>query len=131
MRYRYVLLFCLSLLLNAASGMAQEKAKITKATIEKKGSATVSIVVTSSQDFLMGNNRYVLHIGNAQFDRYLQGQDEDNRKLVFLVPVDAYNQLSQGASMYLVYGDVDEQQIETLCKDSNFPCWSLGTFSKK
>jgi archaellum component FlaF (FlaF/FlaG flagellin family) len=109
---------------------AQEKAKTEIAGATQRSSSVVAVNVTSSGDFIFGNNKYVLHVGDQAFDLYEQGGEEQSGKLTFLVPANAFNSLHENAKMYLVYGETDDQQMEALSKDSNFPCWYLGTFSK-
>jgi hypothetical protein len=131
---------CLHLLLSvvmATAGYdhaaAQQKMAPTVVSLKQRNPDWVVYTISSHQGFIMGDNKYVLHIGNRSFDRYDQVEEEDTSgKLIFQLPTDAFNMLTNGDAVYLTYGDPgDQNQLPELAKDATFPCWSLGTLNKK
>jgi len=106
--------------------VAQEKAKVEITTAQQKGN-TVEFTLTSAKKFIVGGNVYVLHVGDKTFSHYKQSM----HSLSFLIPSGDFNNLSDGANVYLTYGNENEPErsLEAMSKPGQGPCWSLGKFN--
>ncbi len=113
--------------------VAQEKQKATIHSLKQNGN-TVALTVTSPNEFYMGGNKHILHIGNKDFDLYDQVNDDGSGSLKFFIPVSDFKALKDGERIYLSYGEMDVenvQEAEAICKQSYSACWSLGKLNKK
>ncbi|MES2702552.1 MAG: hypothetical protein V4649_07935 [Bacteroidota bacterium] len=126
----FILACFAALSLAPGTASAQDKVRAAITSVKQKNAATVAFTVTSSGDFIMGNNKYVLHIGENTFDLYEQYSNEGTGALTFLIPAADFKALHNGTTMYLTYGDAEgEQTMEALSKDGHYPCWNLGKFN--
>ena len=66
----------------SGNAFAQQKTSPKIASVKKKDN-TVEFTITSARKFIMGNNRYVLHIGDKGIMRYRQSFD--NHKKVGII----------------------------------------------
>jgi hypothetical protein len=108
---------------------AQEKAQTKISSVTQKGE-TVRYSLTSSKPFIVGNNRYILRIGDKDFFRYEQSDNKGSGSITFLIPENDFNALAEGNSVYLTYGKASEDaDMEGLAKKSP-RCWLIGKFSK-
>jgi hypothetical protein len=126
-------LFCSLLLLLSFSVnvFAQQKIEKNIASVKSNGEF-VDFNLSSPRPFIFGNNRYILHIGNADFYRNKQTINPDRTgSMTFLIPISDFNALKDGAAIYLTYGQptTDNNDLEELSKGA-LPCWSLGKFDK-
>src|SRR5579871_2710315 len=85
------------------NAIAQEKPKTEVTSVKQKGT-TVRFSLTSSKSFIFGSNRYILYIGNKAFMLNEQSHKNGKGYMTFLIPVDEFKQLGDGANMYLSYG---------------------------
>lgn len=93
----------------------------------------VDFTIVSSRPFIFAGNRYVLHAGSKEFFRYQQSKDNGKGVITFFVPVDDFNNLREGAGMYLTYGDGPDNEavLEARSKTNPVRCASLGKFTKQ
>lgn len=112
---------------------AQEKQKATVSLIRQNGN-TVTVTITSSEEFYIGGNTHILHIGNKHYDRNEQNNVDGKGILKFFIPANEFKVLKNGTKMYLTYGELDmenEQEIEAYSKERESRCWALGKLNKK
>jgi len=124
-------IFFLSLIALFFSGglYAQEKARTEITSVKQKGEI-VRYMLTSSKPFIVGNNTYILHVGDRSFFQYEQSENKGAGSITFLISVNDFNQLEDGNSVYLTYGMVSANaDMESLSKRST-RCWAIGKFSK-
>jgi hypothetical protein len=131
---KLILFLCFAIMCIAAgSAIAQDKAKISITSVKQKDK-NVNFTVTASKPFRMGGNVYVLLIGDKEFAHGKQSKPNGKGVMTIFIPADEFNDLSEGANIYLTYGHKyrgDEQAIADLSKQGRSQCWSLGKFSKK
>jgi len=109
--------------------IAQEKAQTKISSVIQKGE-TIRYSLSSSQPFIVGNNRYILHIGDRGFSQYEQSKSKGTGLITFLIPVTDFNDLPDGKSVFLTYGSVSEDaDLESLANKST-RCWFIGKFEK-
>jgi hypothetical protein len=126
-----VLFFCLlAIMFFPDRSVAQEKAKVEIVSARQKGN-TVLFTVASSGNFIVGGNVYVLHIGDKTFSHYKQSVAHGKGSLAFLIPAADFNNLKEGANIYLTYGNKNETEkgMEEMSKPGQGPCWALGKFN--
>lgn len=63
----------------------------------------VILSITTTESFIIGANRYILHIGGKYFERSLHPEGRLN-EIVFFIPLSDYEQLLNQADIFLVYG---------------------------
>ncbi len=91
----------------------------------------VRLSIKTTESFIVGANRYVLHIGGKYF---LRSDHPDGRldEIIFFIPVADYEQLINQAEIFLVYGFYYEnikqdnegsQDVAIMGKH-----WKLGNF---
>jgi hypothetical protein len=108
---------------------AQAKSKVEISSVKQKAE-TVRFMLSSSKPFMVGDNRYILHIGDKEFSRYEQSKNNGKGYITFLMYTDDFDKLENDKKVYLTYGSVSEEaDMEKLSKQSA-RCWSLGKFSK-
>ena len=126
------LFFGLAILLSLSGNVfAQQKMAKSIATVKEDGEF-IDFNLSSPKPFIFGNNRYILHIGSADFYRNKQTINSDRTgSMTFFIPAGDFNALKEGAAIYLTYGQpsTDNNDLEELSK-ADAPCWSLGKFSK-
>lgn len=115
------------------SAVAQSTARVRVAYAKQKGK-TVSYTLISSKPFYVGNNVYVLYIGNKQFAHSEQWDNDGKGMMNFLIPAEEYKTIAHGSKIYLSYGHLSDEEratIDDLVKQQVPTIWPLGTFSKK
>jgi hypothetical protein len=99
----------------------------------KQNGNIVDFTLTSAKPFIFGSNRYILTIGDKTFYLNKQWAAQGKGTLVFFIPADDFNKLTEGSAIYLTYGDMpgnsSAQEKEAMAKE-NGRCWPLGNFSK-
>jgi hypothetical protein len=132
MKKLFILFFGLVIVfLHAGKAVAQSKATVEIGTVKETGK-NVNFTLTSSKQFIVGNNVYVLHIDDKVFWLYEQTENNEKGILIFHIPAEDFNNLKEGSAIYLTYGNksMEEGEMKEMCKQEYFPCWSLGQFSK-
>lgn len=113
--------------------LAQEKQKA-KVSLIKQAGNTVTVTITSNEEFYIGGNTHILHIGNKHYDRNEQNNIDGKGILKFFIPANEFKALKNGTKMYLSYGQLDtgnEQEMDAFSKDKESRCWALGKLNKK
>ena len=129
-----LLLFCAILICFSANAIAQEKAT-TEITTVIQNEQTVEFTIESSKPFYFGGNIHILHIGNKDFTYSKQSKNDGKGILTFLIPVADWNALTEGAAIWMTYGNLfktapdNETEIKSLCEKSPNKCWYLQKFS--
>lgn len=92
----------------------------------------VRVSIKTSESFIVGANRYVLHIGGKHFFRNIHPDGQLN-EIVFLLSVDEYENLQAQGRIVLVYGFYHEntQQDGEGAQANGFTGkhWDLGKFN--
>ncbi len=89
---------------------AQEVDGVTVASVElNEGYAAVELVTATP--FIIGGNRYVLHIGDAVFIKSIH-PDGNEYMLTFYIPIEEWEQIASGQEAVLVYGLYRENTLE-------------------
>jgi hypothetical protein len=133
---KHLILTCtlLSVFCFPTQSEAQQKPVVEIISVKRVGN-TVEFGLISATPFYMGNNAYVLYIGNKRFHISEQSTSEDQKgHLKFFIPLHTFNKLKEGQAIYLSYGFVSENEamdMEQGSKDDMNRQWSLGKFSKK
>jgi|GEM_PF-2526220 len=124
----------LSLFLSIGSltiAQSSEAVQINEYRFDKKKDMVV-VSITTSESFIVGANRYVLHIGGKYFERSLHPDGRLN-EILFYIPLSDYQQLIDKADVFLVYGFYHENT--KLDKEASAEIavmgkhWKLGQFS--
>ena len=126
----FLMLLAVVFLLGKGNLVAFEKAKAEIATL-KKQDAIVYFKITANKPFITGGNVYVLHIGNQLFAHSKQAKEQGKGSITFFIPIADFNKLTDGATIYLTYGNnthADDLKLENLSKQEYYPCWFLGQF---
>lgn len=76
-----------------------------------KEEQTVRISIKTTESFIVGANRYVLHIGGNTFLRNIH-PDGRLDEIVFLVPLADYENLQEEGEIVLVYGYYHENALQ-------------------
>jgi hypothetical protein len=69
----------------------------------KGNSENIEFYFSSQKGFIIGSERYVLHIGNSFFTRSRHPEGNENL-LCFIVDSDDFSVLKEGNEMVIVYG---------------------------
>jgi len=134
MKNTFVLIAALFILCLSAGNVAAQDKQKAKISLLKQEGKTVTLTVTSNNEFYMGGNMHILHIGDMDFKLYDQDNIDGKGYLKFFIPVNDYKALKDGTKVYLSYGELSlepGQNIEELCSQKFCPCWSLGKLNKK
>ena len=90
---------------------------------------TVEISLKSAEPFYAGNNIFTLYIGNKGFNLYRQEDIEGKGLIVFLILKKEFDQLKNGANIFIGYGDKpSEESLESLCETLPNMYHYLGAF---
>lgn len=97
-------------------------------------SQTVLLSIKTTESFIVGANRYVLHVGGATFKQSLH-PDGRLDEITFLIPIASYDSVEKGTEMVLVYGyyhsnalqDGEDDQVNGFTGKH----WRLGPFQPK
>lgn len=91
-------------MLVGASVFAQSSSSVSLNSITlDAASQMVQLSIKTTEEFVVGSNRYILHIGGKHF---LINQHPDGRldEIIFSIPLADYEQLISGSKIFLVYG---------------------------
>lgn len=127
------LLFLYFFLTNAAFTQSANAVAMSSITLDDD-QETVRVSVKTSESFIVGANRYVLHIGGRHFlmNEHPEGSLSE---IVFLIPLNDYETLKDQSRIILVYGfyhdntlkdGEGEQSNEFVGKH-----WGLGKFTQQ
>lgn len=125
---------CLSIFCFSGNIAAQGAAK-TEITSVRQNAETVEFTIESTKPFYVGGNVHILHIGNKDFTRSKQTKKDGKGTLTFLIPLAEWNALTDGADMWMTYGNLfkispdQNTDIKSLCAKSPSKCWYLNKFS--
>ena len=93
----------------------------------------VEVSLSSTEEFIVGGNRYVLHIGGSHF-KYSKHPKSDIKTITFLIPAADFAALPDGEDMVLVYGlyPLNTQQDGESSQQNGFdgPNWAVGKLNK-
>jgi hypothetical protein len=134
MKNRILIFTCLSMFYFSTKIVAQENAKTTITSV-KQNEQMIEFTIEASKPFYYGGNVHILHIGNKDFAHSKQTKNDNKGILTFLIPVADWNALTDGADVWMSYGNLfktspDEQtDIKSLCEKSPQKCWYLNKFS--
>lgn len=105
----FLLLFfiCLS---GTGFGQSSDAVQLDSCTFDNK-EQTVRISIKTTESFIVGANRYVLHIGGNTFLRNIH-PDGRLDEIVFLVPLADYESLQVEGEIVLVYGYYHENELQ-------------------
>lgn len=134
MKHIIVLLIVMLSFISAQEVKGQEKQKARISSISHKEKETVVITVSSKRDFYVGNNVYMLYIGNNRYELSEQINEDGSGIINFFIPLQDFENTVNGTAMYLSYGELevpDGMTVEALCRENFCPCWSLGKLNKK
>ncbi len=110
---------------------SSEAVQINEYQLDKEKEMVV-LSITTTESFIVGANRYVLHIGGKYFERSLHPDGRLN-EILFYIPLSDYQQLVDNAEIFLVYGFYHENtkldkegssEIAVMGKH-----WKLGQFT--
>lgn len=95
----------------------------------------IELEVVAKTPFYVGANVFVLHIGDFSFDRYHQADIDNKGSLKFILSKEEYDQLQNGAPLFLSYGRLFDDQLpiserNLIAKESPDLCQNLGMFTK-
>lgn len=125
------LLLVLTFFISITATFAQSSETITLNGYTKTGANEVIISLNNTSSFIVGANRYVLHIGAHHF---LKNKHPDGRldEIQFILTVQEFEALQNGAPIVLVYGLYHEntQQDGESLQTNGFTGlhWKIGTF---
>jgi predicted RecA/RadA family phage recombinase len=129
-----ILLTISAIYVTTFSAAAQDQKQKVNISLFKQEGKTVTVTITSPNEFYIGGNTHVLHIGDKHFDLNEQNNIDGTGYLKFFIPAADFKDLKEGAKVYLSYGELnteDEQEVAMMCKEASTPCWSLGKLNKK
>ncbi len=93
----------------------------------------VEVSLTSNTDFIVGGNRYILHIGGSHF-KYSKHPKTNLKTITFLIPKADFAVLQDGQPMVIAYGlyPGNIQQDGEVSQQNGFegPHWSVGKLNK-
>ncbi|MBC8048505.1 MAG: hypothetical protein H7Y00_17025, partial [Fimbriimonadaceae bacterium] len=93
---------------------------------------TIEFSLSSTTQFYVGGNIYILHIGKTEFKLSKQSDEEDKSTLTFFIPLNDFNNLKNKDAIWLTYGNIvknnsgTKEEIENICKECPRTCWCLG-----
>ena len=122
---------CLFFILTSSAFAQSENAVAISSIKLADDNQTVRVSIKTSESFIVGANRYVLHIG-AKYFLLNEHPEGSLSEIVFLVPLSEYEILIDQGRIVLVYGfyhdntlnDGEGQENEFIGKH-----WDLGKFS--
>ncbi|MFT5821615.1 MAG: hypothetical protein ACI8ZM_002869 [Crocinitomix sp.] len=97
-----LLFFSFFFLISATFGQSENAVAMSSYSLDAD-QENVRISIKTSESFIVGANRYVLHIGSKHFLRNVH-PDGSLSEIVFLVPLTDYENLVKQSSIVLVYG---------------------------
>lgn len=98
-----------------------------------RGEKRTNFILDFATPFYVGNNFYVLHIGNRSFSHSIQTISEGRGRMIFEIPDQVADSLEPGRKIWLSYGRIDnitEEQLAVFSRERPQYCHILGTFSK-
>lgn len=81
---------------------AQSEISINLTSIQNVG-GTIEVTFETNKQFIVGDNRYVLHTGGQHF-MHSKHPGGDEKKITFLLTPEEFDALPDGAEMVVVYG---------------------------
>lgn len=112
----------------------QSDAKITK--VSQNGQR-IELTVSASKPFYVGGNIHILHIGKKEFSLSKQINKEGKGSIIFYIPLEEFNSLSEGDYVWMSYGNKFKKAPDPtidpakFCKKNSKTCWAMGKFSKQ
>lgn len=126
-------LFYFCLMAFSAIGVAQPQNSVfTDSSWLDTATNTVRFSIKTSDSFIVGANRYVLHIGGKHF---LRNEHPEGRldEIVFFIPLEDYKNLEPQAKVVLVYGLYHENTLQdnegNQSNGFTGAHWILGSFT--
>lgn len=98
------LLFFIAIVFSQNELLAQTTSANVQIVSITENADNIEILIQSDQHFIIGNNRYVLYIGEKYFLRNIH-PDGDETKLIFFIPLNDYQLLHAGDEVVLSYGN--------------------------
>lgn len=111
-----------------------QSASITKIT---KNGERMELTISDSKPFYVGGNTHILHIGKKDFSLNKQINKDGKGTIIFYIPVEEFNALSEGDYIWMSYGNKFKKMPDptvdpaSFCKKNPKKCWALGKFSKQ
>jgi hypothetical protein len=126
MRLLFAILFGFGTVFTSGDLLAQQEATVTLDSVRSDAQFTY-IYLSSDQPFIIGGNRYVLHIGDIYIARN-NHPDGDESRLMFMAEKEVINSSNSGADAYLVYGLYDNNLSASYRKQNGMEGlhWNLG-----
>jgi hypothetical protein len=122
---------CMFVLMASAYGQMEGSVQLSSFTLDKEKN-TVKVAIKTTDSFIAGANRYVLHIGS----RYFQLSNHPDGRLdeiVFFLTLEEFNNLTNEGKIVLVYGYYYENTLKDNESEQNpnyyGKHWILGNFS--
>ena len=131
-----IYLFLLALLIPFGSKLSAQSAQSVHINTYQldENRSTVILSITTTESFIVGANRYVLHIGGKYFERSQHPEGRLN-EIQFYIPLSDYEQLINQATIYLVYGfyhdntKLDKEGSSEIAVMGKH--WNLGLFTSQ
>lgn len=116
-----------------ATAQSHESVQINEYQLDKEKEMVI-LSITTTESFIVGANRYVLHIGGKYFERSLHPDGRLN-EIIFYIPLSDYQQLVDKAEIFLVYGfyhentKLDQEATSEVAVMGKH--WKLGQFTSQ
>lgn len=99
----------------------------------KKNKENIEICISSKKGFIIGSERYVLHIGDSYFTKSIHPDGNENL-IVFKIDFDSFSAIKNNNEMVLVYGlfDSNIKNKKTIGENRTFSGkhWKIGVLDK-
>lgn len=129
MLFRNLLLTLAFVFSIGASGQTDQNVTLTSIT---KSGHEIFIEFSTDQTFIIGDNRYILHVGPHHILRSTHPEGNISR-IAFIVDEDEFNTLQDGVEMMLVYGLYDRnKELHSESGKAQFDGqnWTAGKLNK-
>ncbi|NOQ70679.1 MAG: hypothetical protein GQ574_01685 [Crocinitomix sp.] len=126
-----LLLFSLLFLVTSTFGQTENAVAMSSYSLDET-QETVRVSIKTSESFIAGANRYVLHIGSRHF--LLNEHPEGSlSEIVFFIPLSDYENLIDQSSIVLVYGFYHSNTLQDgeggQATGFSGKHWNLGKFT--
>lgn len=129
---KIVLVFCVLIAgLQSSYAQSTDAVQLNNYSFDKE-EEVVRVSIKTTESFIIGANRYVLHIGGKYF---LRNEHPEGRldEIVFLIPLSDYETLSDKGEIVLVYGfyhaNAQQDNEGSVVNGYTGKHWRLGTFT--